>query len=43
MLQTEQYLPPAAGFPQLFFYMLSQRRKVLRSGRSGSSGKLKHK
>ncbi|KAI3438939.1 hypothetical protein D9Q98_001353 [Chlorella vulgaris] len=32
------YLP---GFPQLYFYMVAQRRKVLRSGRSGSMGKLK--
>lgn len=30
-----------AGFPQLYFYMVAQRRKVLRSGRSGSMGKLK--
>lgn len=30
-----------AGFPQLYFYMLAQRRKVLRSGRSSSASKLK--
>lgn len=29
----------AAGFPQLYFYMLAQRRKVLRSGRSSSLAK----
>ncbi|EFN57865.1 hypothetical protein CHLNCDRAFT_143333 [Chlorella variabilis] len=32
------YLP---GFPQLYFYMLAQRRKVLRVGRISSSAKLK--
>lgn len=31
-----------AGFPQLYFYMIAQRRKVLRSGRSSSASKLKH-
>lgn len=30
-----------AGFPQLYFYMLAQRRKVLRGGRSSSAAKLK--
>lgn len=33
--------PQLAGFPQLYFYMLAQRRKVLRSGRSSSASKLK--
>ncbi|PSC68010.1 Very-long-chain (3R)-3-hydroxyacyl-[acyl-carrier] dehydratase PASTICCINO 2 [Micractinium conductrix] len=33
------YLP---GFPQLYFYMLAQRQRVLRGGRSSSSAKLKH-
>ncbi|KAL4424925.1 hypothetical protein ABPG77_009654 [Micractinium sp. CCAP 211/92] len=33
------YVP---GFPQLYFYMIAQRRKVLRSGRSSSASKLKH-
>lgn len=34
-----------AGFPQLYIYMLTQRRKVLRGGggRVPSSGKLKAK
>jgi hypothetical protein len=33
-------LPQPAGFPKLYTYMLAQRRKVLRGGRS-SSGKQK--
>lgn len=38
-------LPVPAGFPQLYFYMLTQRRKVLRggSGRPSGGAKLKAK
>jgi hypothetical protein len=44
LLHPAAFGPPAppAGFPQLYFYMLAQRRKVLRSGRSASASKLKH-
>lgn len=37
LIRDSLSLPLPSGFPKLYTYMLTQRRKVLRGGRSSSS------